>query len=70
MNVSDQMPESNVKVPLDSQARSSGSNEDHDPSDKDWGFTKAGKKRQRLPLACQMCRRKKVGFCDWTIIVW
>src|SRR2546430_17475891 len=26
----------------------------------EWGLTKAGKKRQRLPLACQVCRKKKV----------
>jgi len=29
----------------------------------EWGLTKAGKKRQRLPLACQVCRKKKVHFC-------
>jgi len=26
----------------------------------EWGLTKAGKTRQRLPLACQVCRKKKV----------
>jgi hypothetical protein len=26
----------------------------------EWGLTKAGKRRQRLPLACQVCRKKKV----------
>lgn len=26
----------------------------------EWGLTKAGKRRQRLPLACQACRKKKV----------
>jgi hypothetical protein len=29
----------------------------------EWGLTKAGKKRQRLPLACQVCRKKKAWTC-------
>lgn len=33
-----------------------------DEGSPEWGLTKAGKKRQRLPLACQVCRKKKVAY--------
>ena len=34
--------------------------DDNSENGAEWGLTKAGKKRQRLPLACQVCRKKKV----------
>jgi hypothetical protein len=46
---------------LDSTPRNNGGGRrrESEPSP-EWGLTKAGKRRQRLPLACQVCRRKKV----------
>lgn len=40
--------------------RQDDDDEDDDATNAEWGLTKAGKKRQRLPLACQVCRKKKV----------
>ena len=46
-----------------SPQHSEGGGRSHrDSENPEWGLTKAGKKRQRLPLACQVCRKKKVFY--------
>ena len=42
------------------QKREGGGSSGRKSETQEWGLTKAGKKRQRLPLACQVCRKKKV----------
>jgi hypothetical protein len=41
---------------------------DDNSENSEWGLTKAGKKRQRLPLACQVCRKKKVR-CHFRVML-